>query len=130
VAANTTGVQRVGTVTIAGLTLTVTQAGNSCAYNLSATSAAVPSYGTTSGALSVVTGTSCSWTAVSHVAWITVTSASSGTGIGAVAYSVAANSSGSQRVGTLTIAGVTFTVTQAAGTTTTLSAPQGLRIVR
>ena len=128
VAANTTGSQRVGTMTIAGQTFTVTQAAASCTYSLSATSASVPSTGSTAGALSVVTGTSCSWTAVSNAAWITVTNGASGSGIGQVAYTVAANTTGSQRVGTMTIAGQTFTVTQAGSTAP--SAPTGLRIVK
>ena len=128
VAANTTGSQRVGTMTIAGQTFTVTQAAASCTYSLSATSASVPSTGSTAGALSVVTGTSCSWTAVSSAAWITVTNGASGSGIGQVAYTVAANTTGSQRVGTMTIAGQTFTVTQAGSTAP--SAPTGLRIVK
>lgn len=127
VAANATGSQRTGTLTIAGITFTVTQGATSCAYNLSATSASYPSAGTTSGALSVVTGTSCSWTAVSQASWITIISGTAGTGIGSVAYTVAANS-GAQRTGTMTIGGLTFTVTQAGGATT-LAAPTGLRIL-
>ena len=123
VAANTTGGQRVGTMTIAGTTYTVTQSATGCTVNLSATSASVPSTGSTAGALSVVTGTSCSWTAVSNAAWITVTNGASGTGIGQVAYTVAANTTGTQRVGTMTIAGQTFTVTQSgSGCTYSLSA--------
>ncbi|HEU0177661.1 MAG TPA: BACON domain-containing carbohydrate-binding protein [Blastocatellia bacterium] len=54
----------------------------------------------------------CSWTAVSNVDWITVTSGASGSGAGTVGYSVAANS-GAQRVGTITVNGQAFTVTQA-----------------
>ncbi|OGU01957.1 MAG: hypothetical protein A2W29_14005 [Gemmatimonadetes bacterium RBG_16_66_8] len=114
VAANS-GATRIGTITIAGITYTVTQAGGGgCAYNLSSTSASVPAIGTTSGAVSVVTGTSCGWTATSNASWITVTGGASGTGIGTVTYSVAANS-GSPRSGTITIAGITYTVNQGAG---------------
>ncbi|MCD6600073.1 MAG: hypothetical protein J7L19_05855 [Dehalococcoidia bacterium] len=54
----------------------------------------------------------CSWTAVTNESWITITSGSSGTGSGTVNYSVSANSSTSQKTGTMTIAGKTFTVTQ------------------
>ncbi len=57
-----------------------------------------------------------SWTAVSNVPWITVTSGSSGTGNGTVQYSVASNAGG-VRTGTITIAGQTLTVMQ--GTTLT-----------
>src|SRR5205809_515891 len=81
------------------------------------TSVSVGAIGSTS-ALSVTSGTSCSWTAVSNAAWITITSGSSGSGIGGVNYVVAANS-GAARTGTLTVAGRTVTFSQAAGTTAT-----------
>jgi hypothetical protein len=62
-----------------------------------------------------VTATSgCAWTAVSNAAFVTVTGNTSGTGSGTVGYSVAATTAMSQRIGTMTIAGQTFTVTQAA----------------
>ena len=48
---------------------------------------------------------------VEQCRWVTVTSGASGTGTGAVDYSVAANT-GAARSGTLTIAGQTFTVAQ------------------
>jgi len=55
----------------------------------------------------------CNWTATSNAtSWLTVTSGASGSGAGAVGYSVAANS-GPQRVGTITVNGQAFTVTQA-----------------
>jgi YD repeat-containing protein len=61
----------------------------------------------------VTAGAGCAWTAVSNAGWITVTSGASGTGNGTVGYSVAANGGSDQRQGTVTIAGQTFTVTQA-----------------
>lgn len=58
-----------------------------------------------------VTGSSgCGWKATSNAAWITTTS--SGVGDGLLAFSVTVNSTGSSRVGTITIGGSTFTVTQ------------------
>jgi len=57
---------------------------------------------------------SCSWTAVSNASWITVTSGNGGTSSGTVAYSIATNTTGSNRTGTITIGGQTFTVTQTA----------------
>jgi hypothetical protein len=128
VAANPTGSVRTGTLTIAGKTVTITQLANSCMYSLGTTSASVPSTANT-GSLSVVTGTACSWTATSNVSWITVTGGVSGTGIGTVTYSVAANLTGGVRIGTLTVAGQTVTITQAANScvytlgTTTASVP-------
>jgi len=112
VAANSTGIDRTGTMTVAGQTVTFTQTGTGCGATVTPTSVTVPSIGQTS-ALSVTSGTSCSWTAVSNVGWITVTSAT-GSGIGQVNYTVAANSTGAARTGTMTVAGQTVTFTQAA----------------
>jgi predicted ATPase len=44
--------------------------------------------------------------------WITITAGANGTGNGTVTFSIAANTTGAQRTGTLTIAGRTYTVTQ------------------
>jgi len=46
------------------------------------------------------------------VTWITITAGLSGSGNGSVSYSVAVNPNPAQRVGTMLIAGITFTVTQ------------------
>ncbi|MBF0606539.1 MAG: M6 family metalloprotease domain-containing protein [Magnetococcales bacterium] len=62
--------------------------------------------------VSVTVNTGCPWTATSNNSWITITSGTSGSGNGTVAYTVSANTSASQRTGTMTIAGQTFTVTQ------------------
>jgi hypothetical protein len=53
-----------------------------------------------------------SWTAISDSAWLTTTQGDSGTGNGTIQYAVAANTTGSPRSGTITIAGVVFTVMQ------------------
>jgi len=82
----------------------------SCTYSISPTSQSFNSSGGT-GSVDVTTQSGCSWTAISNVSWITITSGSSGTGNGTVNYSVSTNT-GSQRTGTITIAGETFTVTQ------------------
>ncbi len=62
---------------------------------------------------SVTVASGCAWTASSSVAWVTVIAGASGTGNGSVAFRVAANPGG-VRTGTVTVAGQTFTVTQAA----------------
>ena len=62
----------------------------------------------------------CIWTATSNVSWITITSGNSGTGNGLVNYLVSANS-GSQRIGTMTIGGQTFTVSQEGSTSSECS---------
>jgi hypothetical protein len=82
-----------------------------CAYTLSATS---QSFGVEGGAggVNVTADGVCARTATSNANWITVNSGASGTGPGAISFTVAANS-GVTRTGTLAIAGQTFTVTQA-----------------
>jgi uncharacterized protein (TIGR03437 family) len=86
-----------------------------CTYSLSASSAS-PGAVQTTGSVTVTAGSGCAWTAASSVSWITITAGASGSGSGTVTYSVAANT-GAARTGTLTIAGVTFTVSQASGAT-------------
>ncbi len=115
VAANPTTAVRTGTVTIAGQTHTVTQAAGSaaCSYSLNKYSVEFTPAASSGGILLTVNGSGCSWTAVSNAAWIAITSASSGTTNATINYSVAANGSASARTGTLTIAGLTFTITQA-----------------
>jgi M6 family metalloprotease-like protein len=82
-----------------------------CTYSISPESQSFESSGGT-GSISVSTQSSCTWTATSNASWITITSGSSGTGNGTVKYSVSSNTTTSQRVGTMTIYGQTFTVTQ------------------
>jgi len=68
-----------------------------------------------SASIRVKTKTGCSWTASSSDSWLTITSGESGSGNGSVKYSASANTVTSSRSATLTIAGQTFTVNQAAG---------------
>jgi hypothetical protein len=84
-----------------------------CTFSISP-SAATADTTVTSGnvAVSVVTGTGCSWTATSNASFVTL-SATAGTGSSNLTYTVAANASSNQRIATLTIAGLTFTITQA-----------------
>jgi uncharacterized protein (TIGR03437 family) len=53
------------------------------------------------------------WAAISNSSWLTVTAGASGTGSGTVTYAVAPNTTASPRTGSITVAGVVFTVTQA-----------------
>jgi hypothetical protein len=83
------------------------------------------------GSLSVTTGSSCSWTAVSNVGWVTITAGASGTALGTVSYSVAANTTAAARSGTLTVAGQTVTINQAAGSQSQPpGSPTNVRIIR
>lgn len=113
-----TGAARTGTVTVAGHAFTVSQAGT-CTYAIDPASQSVGTAASSGHSIAVTATSGCSWTAVSNAAWITVTSGASGTGNGAVTFSVAANS-GAPRTGTLTVAGRTFTVSQAGTCTFTI----------
>jgi hypothetical protein len=113
VTANVSTCPRAATMTIAGQTFSVTQAAGPCAYTLSATRASFAAGGG-GGSLSVTAGQCCNWTAVGNVPWITVTSGTVGNGNGTVTYSVATNTTTSSRSGSMTIAGQTFSVDQAA----------------
>jgi len=96
---------------------------SSCGLSLSSMSQSFSATGGT-GTVNVVlgSGSGCAWTATSNAVWITVTGGASGTDNGTVSYSVAANT-GAARSGTITIAGQTFTVNQAAASCSyTLSA--------
>jgi hypothetical protein len=67
----------------------------------------------------------CAWTARSNdESWITISSGASGSANGTVRISVAANALTSPRTGTLTVAGLTVRVEQAAGTGTSFTDPQ------
>ena len=86
-----------------------------CTYSISSASANFNAFGG-SGSVNVTAVASCPWTAVSHAGWIVINAGASGSGNGSVRYSVAANASTTARMATVTVAGQTFTVTQAAST--------------
>jgi hypothetical protein len=65
--------------------------------------------------VTVTTQAGCNWTAVSNNAFITITSGASGSGSGTVTYSVAERILSTPRNGSLTIAGLTHSVSQAGG---------------
>ena len=109
-APNTSGSGRAGTLTIAGRTFTVLQAG-ACTYSISPTSATFDRKGG-DGDVSVSAASGCAWTATSGAAWLTISSGASDTGNGTVKFKVAPLSGNTGRTGVLTIAGQTFTVTQ------------------
>jgi hypothetical protein len=123
IAANT-GPERTATITIAGRTFTVTQAAQlaaPCTYSIAPTNQTVGNGGGAGTAVNVTAGTGCAWTAVSTAPWITGVTPGSGSGNGTVNFTVAANTNGSNRTGTIIIAGQTFSVAQNAGCAYTLA---------
>jgi Putative binding domain, N-terminal len=120
---------RSGTIVVANQRIVVTQASGvpppppppptppppvpppppACTYSLSRTSDFVGASDGT-GEVNVSTTSTCTWTAVTNAVWITVAPGVR-TGSGRVDYHYTPNP-GALRTGTLTIAGLTFTVTQ------------------
>ncbi len=91
-------------------------ASSGCTYSLNPTSATTSASGV-SASFNVTTNSGCAWTATSNNAWILITGGANGTGSGAVSYSVQPNT-GAARTGTITAAGLTFTINQNAGSCT------------
>jgi Protein of unknown function (DUF1566)/Bacterial Ig-like domain/Putative binding domain, N-terminal len=115
---NTSTQSRSAAITAGQATLTINQTGTSasCSFSLGTTSASFPADGGTSspGVGLIASNQSCSWTAQSNASFIINVSPTSGSGDANISYTVAQNTSTSPRSGTLTIAGQTFTVNQAA----------------
>ena len=86
--------------------------GGGCSFSINPTSASFAAAGG-SASVSVTTAAGCNWTAASNNSFITITSGASGSGSGTVNYAVAANTGSLSRSGSMTIAGLTFSVTQA-----------------
>jgi immune inhibitor A len=104
---------RVRSISTPASTMTATLAAvTPCTYSVSPTSASVGA-ASGSGTVSVTAGSDCPWTASSNAAWISITTGTSGVGSGSVSYSVQANGI-TARSGSLTVAGQTVTVSQAA----------------
>jgi hypothetical protein len=119
VQANTSGTARDGALIVGGETFSISQEAAECQFSIGTTSQNVAAGGGT-GSVAVTATAGCGWTATSNANFISITSGESGTGNGTTGFSVAANT-GAARSGTLTIAGRTFTVNQAAGCSFTIA---------
>jgi hypothetical protein len=113
VLANPDASLREGSVTLAGVPVTITQAGASCNYSVTGTWTSVgPEQA--NAVVSVTTATGCTWTAAGNGSWLNPAT-SSGSGSAAVTFGVLANTAAAARTGTVTLAGVAVTITQAGG---------------
>jgi hypothetical protein len=112
VTANAATTARTGTLTVGGVGVPVQQDGAAVVCSVSiAPSSASYSKDAATGSVAVTVPSSCGWTAVSTVDWITVTGGT-GTGPASVGYSVARNTSPTPRTGTIQIGETTFTIEQ------------------
>jgi hypothetical protein len=108
------GGARSGTLTIAGLTFTVSQAdGQGCTYQVSVGPLNSTALGY-SGSVNVNSPSGCQWTATSNASWLTISSGASGTGNGTVLFLAGYNITKTQRTGTLTVAGYQINLTEGA----------------
>jgi hypothetical protein len=123
VGVNATGVPRVGTMTIAGLTFTVNQTNVGCTYSILPLSQGFPGEGG-DGNIAVTTQNFCRWKALSNDSWIVIVSGD-GIGSGTASYTVGANPDAKPRNGSITVAGHTFTVTQAGAPCPVTFEPRG-----
>ena len=104
-------------------TLTVERSA-ACSYTVTPSGGYTATSAGGTGTFTVATDSDCTWTSASLASYITITSSTAGTpGSGTVRFSVAANTSTSQRVGSLLIATRTVSVTQAGATPTPTPTP-------
>ncbi len=108
----TAGPSRSGTVLVAGQLVTVSQ-GGACSFAVAPLAQPFPSAGG-AGSASVETSGGCAWSASSNASWITLTGPTSGTGTGAIAFTVAPLT-GAARSGSISVAGVEIVVSQGSG---------------
>jgi uncharacterized repeat protein (TIGR01451 family) len=124
--ANTAANQRSGSLTIAGQSFVVTQAA-ACAYSLSPPST-FPGPSGGAAQVFVTASAGCPWTATTSDSFLHIDSGASGSGSGTVNYHVDANPLSSSRTGTILIAGIAFTVTEAGASCTASFSPTSLTV--
>jgi uncharacterized protein (TIGR03437 family) len=114
VAASGCATQRSGAISVTSFTASqqfqINQGGAPGNFSISSTSATVPPAGVTLNRIDVTTGDGCPWSTSVDVTWITIVSARSGSGRGAIGYSVPANA-GPQRTGHITFQPGSWVVT-------------------
>ncbi len=109
---NTEPTARSATLTIAGIAFPVTQDPPPCAFQLQPTSQNFPhAGGSRAVTVRVIQGSNCSWTVSNLPYWLTASPAN-GTGNGTVSLTAQPNTEPTARSATLTIAGLSFPVTQ------------------
>lgn len=113
VQANPDATPRTATLNAGGQAYTISQAAAAapCTYTLNPASGSFES-AAAGGTFTVTTAAGCAWTATTADPWIMVNTAG-GTGTGDVSFSLQANATGAVRTGAITVAGQTYSVTQA-----------------
>jgi hypothetical protein len=110
-----TDVAREASITVGAAMVTVSQAGAPtappCSFTLDATTRDFPATGGTASVAVTASLPSCTWVVTGSAAWLTL-AATTGSGTGSISYSVAANTTPTARMVSLTIAGHVYTITQ------------------
>jgi len=119
--ANNGSNSRTGNITVADQSVTISQAG-SCTYAVSGTGASPDAEGG-SGTVSVSAGSACAWSASTSDSWLSLSGTTSGTGNGSFNFGVSTNNGSNSRTGRISVAGQSFTVTQAPRCSFSLSSP-------
>jgi hypothetical protein len=117
---------RASNLHIGGQTIGISQAGINCTYALQSPGASVPGGGG-SGSVGVISPAACTWTATRNDPWLTITS-SGNAGSTNVNFVAQPNPNAVSRIGTLTIAGATYTVNQAAAPCTYTLSSSGVTV--
>jgi hypothetical protein len=105
--------ERLGQLTVAGQVVPIKQSGTVCTFVLRSTEGSVPAAGG-GGSVGVVAPAACAWGASSDSPlWLTIASAGSA-GSADVQFLAQPNAAATKRTATLTIAGLSYDVTQAA----------------
>jgi uncharacterized protein (TIGR03437 family) len=118
---------RTAVITIGSAKVTIRQdatpQSTTCTYSIAPLQSSLPAAGGT-GLIAVTVEDGCAWNATTATPWITIMTGAAGSGNGEVGYSAAANTSQTQRRGTIAIAGQTFTLVQEGTACTYALAPR------
>jgi hypothetical protein len=117
---NTTGTNLTAVLTIAGLTVNVTQSATACTYTVSPTTLSFPSQGGTLPVTVTASSSSCAWTAASTMTGVSFVPTGS-FGSATIAAIAVTNTGSSAESGNVTIAGQVIPVTIAGSGTCTFA---------
>jgi RHS repeat-associated protein len=90
-------------------------AAQTCTFAISPGTLNFDAGGGSGGILVTASQPTCAWSATPNIPWVSITAGANGNGTSTVVFAVAFNPTATSRTGTLTVAGQTFTVNQAAG---------------
>jgi hypothetical protein len=110
VTANPSTAPRSTTLSIAGHTVAVTQAGAMCNYTVSPSAIAMTTGGTKTVTVTAPAG--CAWSASSAASWITIDAPAVGEGTGTLTLRMTPNTGTLTRLGIVTVAGWRIVVSQ------------------